>query len=85
MYINTVYIYLIYSHIFKFITGQKSKIIYDGQKQFPLSHISVDFTIIEHIELNCIEIVGICIPLDPLTVTNNTNVNSVAGSFAISK
>jgi hypothetical protein len=41
-------------YIYLSLTVQKSKVIFDGQKQFPLAHISVDFTFIEHIELNCI-------------------------------
>ena len=39
-------------------------ILFDGQKQYPSAKVTVDFTFVDHLEFDCIEIIGICIPFE---------------------
>ena len=36
--------------------------IFEGQKNYPQLKITVDYSIVEHCEHNCIEVIGICLP-----------------------
>ena len=52
-------------------------ILFDGQKQYPQVKASVDYLFVEHIQHNCIEIIGTCVPTVLTSNTNsNTNTNS---------
>ena len=35
--------------------------LFDGQKQYPVAKASVDFLFVEHVQYNCIEIIGVCV------------------------
>ena len=36
--------------------------LFEGQKNYPQLKIAVDYSIVEHCEHNCIEVIGICVP-----------------------
>lgn len=36
--------------------------LFEGQKNYPQLKITVDYSIVEHCEHNCIEVIGICMP-----------------------
>jgi hypothetical protein len=46
-------------------------ILFDGQKQYPMAKVTVDFTFVEHLDHDCIEIIGICIPFENIQKTNS--------------
>jgi hypothetical protein len=49
MFVHNIYIYI---HITGVIT------LFDGQKQYPLAKVGVDFLFVEHLQFDCIEIIG---------------------------
>jgi len=46
--------------------------LFDGQKNYPQLKITVDYSIVEHCEHNCIEVIGICLPVNPTGTRNST-------------
>ena len=50
-------------------------ILFDGQKQYPAAKVTVDFTFVDHLEHDCIEIIGICIPFEARTSKTGINKN----------
>ena len=46
--------------------------LFEGQKNYPQLKITVDYSIVEHCEHNCIEVIGICLPVNPTGIRNST-------------
>ena len=54
-------------------------ILFDGQKQYPTAKVTVDFTFVDHLEHDCIEIIGICIPFETRIARPELSGNQSAG------
>jgi hypothetical protein len=54
-------------------------ILFDGQKQYPAATVTVDFTFVDHLEHDCIEIIGICIPFETRIARAELGRNQSAG------
>ena len=54
-------------------------ILFDGQKQYPAAKVTVDFTFVDHLEHDCIEIIGICIPFETRIARAELSGNQSAG------
>ena len=54
-------------------------ILFDGQKQYPAAKVTVDFTFVDHLEHDCIEIIGICIPFETRIARAELSENYTAG------
>ena len=35
--------------------------LFDGQKNYPALKIHVEYSIVEHVQYNCIEVIGVCL------------------------
>ncbi len=54
--------------------------LYDGQKNYPALKIHVEYSIVEHVQYNCIEVIGVC-----LSNAGGGNAAVVGGSRANSR